>query len=581
MEFKIRSPILVMLGHVDHGKTTLLDRIRGTTVVKCEPGAITQHTSASYIPTETIRCLCGKMLSEMKIELTIPGLLWIDTPGHEAFTTLRKRGGAIADLAVLVVDSREGFQPQTEESLNYLKQFKTPFVVAMTKIDATTGWNPTENACFLSTYNEQPDRTREELDDKMYRIIGQLGAKGFQSERYDRVSDYTKQIAIVPVSGITGEGVPDLLMVLAGIAQKYLSRGLEVKPGEGKGTVLDVKDCTGLGTTIDLILYDGEIRRGDHLIIGGAAEGKVIRTRVKALLKPNPLKEMRLEKDFQNVDSVVAAAGIKIAAPGMEGVIAGSPVRAVRDEKCIARAEDEVRAEIEEVQISTESEGAMLKADTLGSLEAMVKTFREMGIQIRKASVGAVTKSDISEMKAQKYPLIFAFNVRISPEVEKLADDNSITLFHSDIIYRLVDMHKEWVRDRKKREEDRLLESLTRPGRIRVLRGFVFRQRDPAVFGIEVEKGLIKPGYRLVNMTSGKPIGKIREMQSQGETVQEAKTSERVAISMDDAVVGKNVNEGDVLENVLKISDIQGLEKVMAKLTPEERVLLKEMREKV
>jgi len=576
----IRSPILVMLGHVDHGKTTLLDKIRGTAVVKGEAGAITQHTSASYIPTKVIKHNCGALLETMGIKLTIPGLLWVDTPGHAAFTTLRKRGGAIADLAVLIVDVNEGFQPQTEESLNYLRQFKTPFIVALTKIDTITGWNPTEDACFLNTYREQTDRVREELDEKMYKVIGQLGSGGLPSERYDRVADYTKSVAVVPVSGKTGEGVPDLLMVLAGIAQKYLERGLEITPGEGKGTVLEVKEFRGLGITIDVILYDGEIKRADTLIIGGMGDERIIQTKVKALLEPNPLKEIRLEKEFRNVDSVTAAAGIKIAAPGLEKVVAGSPVRAVHGKSNVEKAISEVEKEIEEVEIETGSEGALVRADTLGSLEALIKTFRELDIPIRKAHVGTVTKADINELRAYDDPLIFAFNVKISPEIEKLAKDNKIALFHSDIIYRLVDLHKEWVKDRKKREEERMLDSLTRPGRVRVLKGFVFRQRKPAVFGVEVEKGTIKPGYKLINKASGENLGEIREVQSRGENVQEAKTGERVALSMNDVTIGKNVTEGDTLETALRDSDIGGLEKVKAKLTNEEKEMLKEFEEK-
>lgn len=574
---KIRSPILVMLGHVDHGKTTLLDKIRGSTVVKSEAGAITQHTSASYIPSDTLRCMCGTMLEAMKIDLTIPGLLWIDTPGHAAFTTLRKRGGAIADLAVLIVDVNEGFQPQTEESINFLKQFKTPFIVALTKIDRITGWNPNENECFLKTYNEQSDRVKQYLDEKMYRVIGEIAARGFQTERFDRVNDYSKQVAIIPVSGITGEGVPDLLVILAGIAQKYLKKGLEITPGEGKGTVLEVKDYTGLGTTIDVILYDGEIKKGDNLVIASTGSEPIITTKVKALLKPNPLKEMRLEKDFQSVDSVMAAAGIKISAPGLENVIAGSPVRAVHDQKQIKKAMEEVEKEIDEVEIETESDGALIRADTLGSLEALIKTFKEIGIPVKKAHVGTVTKSDINEMRTLDDPLIFAFNVKISPEIEKSAKDNKIALFSSDIIYRLVDNYKDWLKARKDREEEKLLDSLVRPGRVRVLKGLIFRQKKPAVFGVEMEKGTIKPGYKLINKESGKAIGEIREIQSQGDNVDKAKTGQRVALSMNGVVIGKNVNEGDVLETVLRQSDIDGLSKLRLKLTAEERELLDEM----
>jgi translation initiation factor 5B len=560
-----------MLGHVDHGKTTLLDRIRGTAVASGEPGLITQYISASFIPTEVIKKTCGHMLKQLKTELTIPGLLWIDSPGHEAFTTLRKRGGAIADLAVLVVDINEGFKPQTEESLNYLKQFKTPFVVALTKIDRVPGWNPQVGRCFLESMDEQTERAKNELDDKLYRVVGQLSARGFEAERYDRVKDYSKQVAVVPVSGRTGEGVPDLLMILAGIAQRYLKKGLETAEGEGKGTVLEVKEFRGLGTTIDVILYDGEIRRGDYLVIGSRG---IVKTRAKALLEPNPLKELRLEKDFRNLDSVHAAAGIKIAAPGLEGVVAGSPLRSVREEKDMEKAVGEVRQEIEEVEFEVQSEGIILKADTLGSLEALIKTLKDINVKIRKAAVGDVTKSDIMEAKTMEDPMVFAFGVKISQEIEKLAKDNKVAVFSSDIIYHLIEDYGRWVKDRSRREEERLLESVTHPGKIRVLRGYVFRQSRPAVFGVEVIKGTINPGCRLE--IKGKVIGEIKEMQSKGESVKQAVTGDRVALSIDGVIIGKDIREGDELRSHLTEDDIQKLEKLKSKLRPDERELLEE-----
>ena len=298
---KTRSPIIATVGHVDHGKTTLLDAVRGTAVVKAEAGAITQHISSSYIPIEIFKKICGKLLDSLKIEIEMPGLLFIDTPGHEAFTTLRKRGGAIADLAILVIDINEGFRPQTDESLDFLKQFRTPFVVAATKIDKIPGWIPRSGACFLESFKEQGQRAQDELERKIYMTAGQLGERGFQAERFDRVKDFAKQVSIVPLSGITGEGIPDLLVVLAGIAQRYLKGRLEVTPGEGKGAVLEVKEFRGMGTTIDVILYDGEIKRGDYLIIGGSTSGDVITTRVKALLQPEPLKDIRIAVSYTHL----------------------------------------------------------------------------------------------------------------------------------------------------------------------------------------------------------------------------------------------------------------------------------------
>lgn len=570
---RIRAPIVTVMGHVDSGKTTLLDKIRGTAIARAEPGLITQHISSSFVPTKVIQKVCSGMLGSLGVELTIPGLLFIDSPGHEAFTTLRKRGGAIADIAILVIDINEGFKPQTEESLNFLKQFRTPFVVAMTKMDRLMGWKPIADKPFAQSFREQPDRAQDEFEEKLYRIIGQLGQRGFQSERYDRVGEYAKQVAIVPVSGITGEGVADLLMVLAGIAQKYLRKGLEVVPGEGKATVLEVEEFKGLGTTIDVILYDGEIRNGDYIIIGGR---ETVTTRIRAMLETGELKDMRTEKAFRNVDSASAAAGLKISAPGLEEVIAGSPIRAVRDKKDIEKAKREVEKEIEEVEIETDKEGFILKADSLGSLEALIKTMKELGIPIRKAVVGDVAKADVNEVRAFSDRVIFAFNVRVPQEIQKLAKDNSVELFRSDIIYSLIEDYKQWVKDRKKREEEHMLENATRPGRVRILPGYVFRQARPAVFGIEVVGGTIRTGYRL--MLGKKIIGEIKEIQSEGESRKDARKGDKVALSVQDAVIGKDVKEGDTLDVFLSNEDLEKLGKLRQRLRPDEIELLEQAR---
>ncbi len=570
----IRQPIIAVLGHVDHGKTTLLDKIRGSSVASGEAGGITQHIGSSEVPIEIIKTRYEDLLKRMKIDLTIPGLLFLDTPGHAAFVTLRKRGGAIADIAVLVIDVNEGIQQQTEECIKFLKEFKTPFVVAATKIDRTLSWMPHEDQGFLKTFGDQPKRTMEEVENKIYKLIGQLGAQGFDSERYDRVSDFGKQVSIVPVSGKTGEGVPDLLVVLAGLAQKYLQKRIEFTKDEGKGTILEVKEQKGLGAVIDVILYDGEVQKSDWLVIGGK---KIVVTKIKALLKPEPLKDIRAERKFLHLDSVTAASGVRISAPGLEEAIAGSPIRVVKDEKDIENAKEEVREEVEDVEIETEKDGVMLKADTLGSLEAMIKIFQEAGIPIRKAEVGAVTKQDVFEIKTLKEPLIFAFNSQIQEEA-KNSVTSKVKIFSSDVIYRLIEQYQEWEKGEKTRKEEEMLNTVTRPARLRVLPGCVFRQSKPAVFGVEITAGVLRNHYKLSK--KGKVVGEIKEVQKSGSPVDEAVSGDRVALSMDDIVMGKDILEGDILETKLMSQDIKVLEKIRHKLREDEKALLEEIRNK-
>ncbi|MEE9323290.1 MAG: translation initiation factor IF-2 [Candidatus Aenigmarchaeota archaeon] len=567
----IRQPIISVLGHVDSGKTTLLDKIRGSAVAPGEAGGITQHIGASEIPIKNILGICGDLVKKMGVDVKIPGLLIIDTPGHEAFTTLRKRGGSIADLAVLVIDINEGFQPQTEESLMFLKEFKTPFVVAATKIDRILGWRSGENACFLPNFEEQDERAQNEVEEKIYKIIGQLGEKELKSERYDRVEDFAKEICIVPLSGVTGEGVPDLLMTLTGLSQKYLEKRLEVSEEMGKGTILEVREFKGLGTTIDVILYDGIVNKGDTLVIGG---GEIVTTKVKALLKPEPLKEMRVEKTFRSIESVSAASGVKISAPNLENVIAGSPVRFVTNGKDAEKARKEIETEIEEVEIETENEGVILKADTLGSLEGLIKALRDLKIPIRKAKVGNVLKADVMESSGMEKPVIFAFHVEILPDALDSAKKEGVNIFKSDIIYKLIEDYQEWVEEEKKRKETDLLESVTHPGRVKIIPGYVFRQSKPAIFGVEVLGGIVKPGYKL--RKGEKVIGEVKELQSEGENVEKVKKGEKVAVSVSGVTIGRQISEGDTLETVMKERDFEVLKKLKAKLPEDERRLLEE-----
>ncbi|MEM7825730.1 MAG: translation initiation factor IF-2 [Candidatus Aenigmatarchaeota archaeon] len=574
----IRSPIIVCVGHVDHGKTTLLDCIRGTAVTKLEPGMLSQHVGASYVPIETIQKICGELLQKLNVKLVVPGLLFLDTPGHAAFITLRRRGGAVSDLAILVVDITEGFQEQTDESLKVLKEFKTPFVVAATKIDKILGWKSTKNACFTESFIKQNENVKDELEKRIYSLIAQLSERGFNSERIDRVEDFRKQLAIVPCSGITGEGIPELLVVLSGLAQHFLKDRLEIS-NVAKGVVLEVKETIGFGITIDVILYDGKVRRGDFLLIGGK---EPVITKIRALLMPKPLRELRVEKQFESVEEVSAAAGIKIAAPGLEKVIAGSPIRFVRFEEEVEEAKAEVQKEVEEVEFLKQIDGVVIKADTLGSLEAMIKILTEEKIPIRKAEVGHVTKQDVIEaqdVSDEFRKAILGFNVKILEEAKNLAKDLGIEIFQNNIIYRLIEEYKKWFEKKKENIRKEKMKRLIWPAKIKLLPGYVFRVSKPAIFGVEVLVGRIKPNVLLVNK-EGKEIGEIKEIQREMQTIQEAKAGERVAISMEEPTVGRQIHEGEILYVKVPEADMNEITREFKdELTESEIKVIEEVKE--
>src|SRR5919109_1342225 len=340
----LRQPVVVVLGHVDSGKTSLLDRVRGTAVQAREAGGITQHIGASFFPIETIKNMTGALYHKLsKSETQIPGLLVIDTPGHEIFANLRIRGGSAADIAIVVVDVNKGFEAQTIESIEILRKRKVPFVIALNKVDMISGWRKT-NVGFISEEVKKQDLSVQEmLDTKIYNVVGSLSRLGYNSEAFWRVRDFTKELGIVPISAVTGVGIPELLAVLVGLAQQYMAKKLERHKVGARGIVLEINEEVGLGPSANIILLDGTLKHGDSIVIG-KREGAII-TKVKSILLPKPLDEMRDPRDkFKPVDQVISAAGLKITSPDLDGVLAGSPLYALQKKK---EEEDRLKSLVE------------------------------------------------------------------------------------------------------------------------------------------------------------------------------------------------------------------------------------------
>ncbi|MGC9192122.1 MAG: translation initiation factor IF-2 [Conexivisphaera sp.] len=577
---RLRQPIVVVLGHVDAGKTSLLDRIRGTAVQAKEAGGITQHIGASFIPADTLRAICGPLLSQFRFEITVPGLLFIDTPGHEAFSNLRVRGGSAADLAVLVVDATKGLEPQSYESLEILRSRKVPFVVALNKIDLLTGWVPRPGLQLLHSIKSQQRAVAERLDEAIYRVVGQLSQQGFSSEAFYRVRDFTREVAIVPLSARTGEGIPELLAVLVGLAQQFMRRRLALAEGPGRGIVLEVKEEPGLGHTANVILIDGELRVGDEVVLG-TRSGAIV-TRVRALLMPKPLDEMRDPRDrFTPVERVTAAAGVKLSAPGLEEVIPGTPMYVATPDR-LEELRESVSSEIRSAVRQSESVGVVVKADALGSLEAIVSMLERRGVPIRIADIGPVTKRDVVEASVvrerDKYlGVVLGFNVRPLPEAQEEADARGVRIILDRVIYSLVEGYDRWVQEERARDAAQAFSRLTPPAKLRILPGYVFRRSDPAIFGIEVLAGRLRSHVRLMD-AEGREVGEVLQIQSSGSPVQEARSGEQVAISVRGPTVGRQVKEGDVLYTSPSSDEARALlEKYRGALSDQELAVLDEI----
>jgi len=561
---KIRTPIVCVMGHVDHGKTSLLDRIRGSSVVSSEAGAITQHIGATIVPIEAIRKMSGSM---EKIPINIPGLLFIDTPGHHAFTTLRARGGALADMAILVVDISQGFQPQTIEALQILRNCKTPFVIAATKIDRIHGWRVNKDEPFQSTFAKQNERVRSDIETKTYEIVGNLSDLGFSADRYDRVADFQRNLAIVPVSAHTGEGIADLLMIMIGLAQRYMGEELKLSAeGPGEGTVLEVKEERGLGTTLDVILYNGTLSVGDEIAM--ATQDDVVTTKVRSLLKPRPMKEILVEDRFERVKSVVAAAGIKVSAPNLEKVIAGSPLFVVRGnmDEIAAR----IKKEMQEIHVTLAEEGIVIKADTIGALEALCKELEAKEIPVMRAQVGPVSRHDLVDtetIKNRAFRVLLSFNTPILPDAAEIIKDplyTQVKVFSGQVIYQLIDQYVEWRDEQKRIAEKAQFEHVMMPAKIRLLPDCVFRQSNPAVVGVRVLGGKLRPDVDLIT-PDGRKMGHLKSMQLRQETVKEANEGLEIAVAIEGVTIGRQLNVGDDLLVDLPERHVKVLEREMLK----------------
>ncbi|MCI4363332.1 MAG: translation initiation factor IF-2 [Thermoplasmata archaeon] len=543
----LRQPILSLLGHVDHGKTTLLDRIAGSVRASQEAGGITQHIGAVEIPQETVLELCRGILPTENFR--VPGLLIVDTPGHRSFETMRRRGGALADLAILVVDCREGVMPQTRESVQILKHEKTPFAVALTKIDLLPSWRkPTGPTPLKEALARSGPEFGKALDERLYAVAETLTDLGFSAERFDRVSDFTRNLGIVPVSSKSGVGVPELLALLVGLAQRFLESELARTTERAEATILERSEQKGVGPVASVILYRGTLKVGDEFGFTGRAGPR--ESRVRGIYRPSPGKRARRTQGghLDSLPEVQAAAGVYLSATGLEEALPGGLLKVIRGPQDREEVRELLAVESHPVTDFAES-GVQLAADTLGGLEALAFECREAGIPIHGAEVGAVSRPMILRTASVKDPVhraVFAFNVPVLPDAIPPGVENSVRVLQGEVMYRLLEEYSLWKEDRTKQLAEQRRGELAHPAKFQVLPGFVFRTSKPAIVGIKVLAGTLRPGVRLLRQ-DGSELGLLKSLQREGSSVREAAEGAELAASIDGAIVHRTLEEGDTV----------------------------------
>jgi translation initiation factor 5B len=520
MNSQIRNPIVTVAGHVDHGKTSLLDNIRKTGVAESEAGGITQKISFTKVPIENIKKRCP-LIERKNIKLDFPGFLFIDTPGHAAFSHLRKRGGSLADLAILVMDINEGIMPQTAEVIEILKLNKTPFLIALNKIDNISSWRK-QSDDLKESIEMQSQNAKMDFNEKILTIIGSLYHHGFNAKPFYEITDFTSQLALVPCSARTGEGINELIMMLCGLSQKFLKENLKLKK-DAKGVILEIKKEKTMQYA-EAILYDGLLHAKDEIAIASFNEPIITKIRVLEEILP-------LSSKFKPVYQTLAANGIRMQLINSNGILPGMPFSIFKNN--LKEIKSEFEKEIGE-KIRLDEQGIIIKADSLGSLEALITLLKQENIKIISAEIGNIAKKDLMKAEAnlKSNPVnavILGFNVEEDEEIKNLHKNAKI--IRHEVIYKLIeDLLKFQEEKRNEIKRERIMELAT-IGKLKILPSFVFRNSNPAIFGIAVEAGKIKPNVPLMD-ENGNQIARIKSIQENQNQLQEAVHGMEIAISL-------------------------------------------------
>jgi translation initiation factor 5B len=575
IQAQIRQPIVTVCGHVDHGKTSILDCLRGTCVQAGECGGITQKISFTSFPMNQMKMSCP-LIDKSGIKVNIPGFLLIDTPGHAAFTNLRKRGGSLADLAILVIDINEGIKPQTAEVIQILRLNKTPFLIALNKIDNISGWRANMDKPLRESIEIQANNVKQTFDERYMTLIGSLNNHGFDADLYYNITDFTKKIALVPCSARTKEGIPELVMMLCGLSQKYLSDKLKIGK-DAKGVLLEIKK-EKTTNYIEAILYDGELKKTDEIAIANFDTDKEpIITKIRVLEEIEPLCAK-----FKPKDSVHASTGIRMQLIEKEEVLPGMPFEIYKNN--LKELKEKFNKEISE-KIRTKKNGIIAKADSLGSMEALLFLLENQNIPVVKVGIGNINKIDVISAKAnieinELDAIIIGFNVSVDEDAKELIKDQGkkIKVLTDEVVYKLIENLTEWRLEKQKAIEKKRLMELATICKLRILHQYVFRNTSPAIFGVKVEAGKLKHQVHLID-ENGEKVGKIKNIESERKSVLEATEGMEVAVSMPGVNFERVMKNKNLLYSDLGESQFRNFKKNKDLLSGSEMKALQEIAE--
>ncbi|NXT29377.1 IF2P factor, partial [Syrrhaptes paradoxus] len=560
---KLRAPVICVLGHVDTGKTKILDKLRHTHVQDSEAGGITQQIGATNVPLEAINEQTKMVKNFDRENIKIPGMLIIDTPGHESFSNLRNRGSSLCDIAILVVDIMHGLEPQTIESINLLKSKKCPFIVALNKVR----YPDTDVAVTLK---KQKKNTKDEFEERARAIIVEFAKQGLNAALFYENKDPRTFVSLVPTSAHTGDGMGSLIALLVELTQTMLTKRL-AECQELRAQVMEVKALPGMGTTIDVILINGRLREGDTIIVPGV-EGPIV-TQIRGLLLPPPMKELRVKNQYEKHKEVVAAQGVKILGKDLEKTLAGLPLLVAYKEDEVPVLKDELIHELKQTlnAIKLEEKGVYVQASTLGSLEALLEFLKTSEVPYSGINIGPVHKKDVMKASVMlehdpQYAVILAFDVRIERDAQEMADSLGVRIFSAEIIYHLFDAFTKYRQDYKKQKQEEFKHIAVFPCKMKILPQFIFNSRDPIVMGVVVEAGQVKQGTPMcVPSKNFVDIGIVTSIEINHKPVEVAKKGQEVCVKIEPIpgespkMYGRHFEATDILVSKISRQSIDAL----------------------
>lgn len=586
----LKAPICCIVGHVDAGKTSLLDKLRNTNIQEKEVGGITQHIGSTFFPIQTIENSCSSIKGKFEVICNIPGILMIDTPGHSEFQSLRNVGTSICDLGILIIDIEESIQEQTKEAIKLLKEKKIPFVVAVTKLDKLYGWKTTKSSNLRDALKEQSKDMSMMLMAKLEDIKYDLSKEDINAEFYFKNSNPKQIYSIVPVSSKTGEGIADLLALLVYTAQNWMLKKI-LYQDTVSCTIMESKYDKHNGYTIDVILNNGTINVGDKFVVS-TITGPNICT-VRNLLIPSALTQLGKKTNWDYKDSVRASIGCKIIGSNLDGAYPGThlfPIKTSGDSADASTEADAINNANQEINAVWKSynfisPGVFIGTQTFGELDASYSIFQKAGINVAGAYIGEpsnkfidliLMKTETDTLPENRIYLYFgAFN---NTDVFEYAKKNNIILLSSEVIYKLVELYKiekeKIIKARQNTNNNAIF-----PVEMVILKQYIFMKggSEHLMFGVKIKKGTLYKNTPICIPEKNVLLGKVLNIQFEHKEKEKGEEGQEICIRLDNPnqlIINRQFDVNDKLIACLSRNSIDILKRDYKEVVPKKDWLL-------